>query len=38
MREEYNGGAVVLSSGEAQAGAKRFAQGTGRHGDSGRDS
>jgi enoyl-CoA hydratase len=32
-REEYDGGAVVLSSGEAQAGARRFARGAGRHGD-----
>lgn len=33
MREEFSGGSVVLSSGESQAGAKRFAQGAGRHGE-----
>ncbi|MGH7764898.1 MAG: crotonase/enoyl-CoA hydratase family protein [Candidatus Dormibacteraceae bacterium] len=32
MREESSGGAVVLSSGEAQAGARRFVEGAGRHG------
>jgi enoyl-CoA hydratase len=31
-RDEFDGGAVVLSSGEAQAGARRFAKGEGRHG------
>jgi enoyl-CoA hydratase len=32
MRAEYRGGIGVLSSGESQEGAKRFAEGTGRHG------
>ncbi|MGA8922731.1 MAG: crotonase/enoyl-CoA hydratase family protein [Candidatus Dormiibacterota bacterium] len=32
-REESGGGAVVLSSGESQAGARRFVEGVGRHGD-----
>lgn len=32
-RQEYEGAAVVLSSGESQAGARRFVQGAGRHGD-----
>jgi len=32
MREEFDGAAVVLSSGESQAGARRFVDGTGRHG------
>ena len=37
-REEYGGAAVVLSSGESQAGARRFVDGAGRHGDgSGKD-
>jgi enoyl-CoA hydratase len=33
MRAEYRGGMDVLSSGEAQAGARRFAEGEGRHGE-----
>jgi enoyl-CoA hydratase len=32
MRAEYRGGIDVLSSGESQEGAKRFAEGAGRHG------
>src|ERR1700682_5635768 len=32
MRAEHRGGLEVLSSGEAQAGARRFAEGSGRHG------
>jgi enoyl-CoA hydratase/carnithine racemase len=32
MRAEYRGGIGVLSSGESQEGAKRFARGAGRHG------
>ncbi|HUJ76940.1 MAG TPA: crotonase/enoyl-CoA hydratase family protein [bacterium] len=32
MRNEFRRGMQVLASGEAQAGAKRFAQGAGRHG------
>lgn len=32
MRQEHTGGSVVISSGEAQAGARRFAGGAGRHG------
>jgi len=32
MRAEYHGGIGVLSSGESQEGAKRFARGAGRHG------
>jgi enoyl-CoA hydratase len=32
-REEFDGAAVVLSSGESQAGARRFAEGAGRHGE-----
>jgi len=31
-RAEHRGGAEVLASGESQAGARRFAQGAGRHG------
>ena len=31
-RAEHRGGAEVLASGESQAGARRFAQGRGRHG------
>jgi enoyl-CoA hydratase len=33
MREEYRGGMDALASGEAQAGARRFAEGAGRHGE-----
>jgi len=33
MRAESRGGRDVLSSGEAQAGARRFAEGEGRHGE-----
>jgi enoyl-CoA hydratase/carnithine racemase len=33
MRSEYRGGLEVLSSGEAQVGVRRFAEGEGRHGD-----
>jgi enoyl-CoA hydratase len=32
MRAEHQGGAEVIESGESQAGAQRFAEGTGRHG------
>jgi len=32
MRAEYRGGAEVVASGEAHEGAKRFAEGRGRHG------
>ena len=32
MRTEHRGGIEVLASGEAQAGARRFAEGRGRHG------
>jgi enoyl-CoA hydratase len=32
MRAEYRGGIGVLSSGESQEGARRFAEGAGRHG------
>jgi enoyl-CoA hydratase len=32
MRAEYRGGAEVISSGEAREGARRFAEGSGRHG------
>jgi enoyl-CoA hydratase len=32
-REEAGAAAVVLSSGESQAGARRFAEGAGRHGE-----
>jgi enoyl-CoA hydratase len=32
IRAEYRGGIDVLSSGESQEGAKRFAKGAGRHG------
>jgi enoyl-CoA hydratase len=32
MRAEHKGGIEVLASGEAQAGARRFAEGRGRHG------
>jgi enoyl-CoA hydratase len=32
MRAEHRGGLEVLNSGEAQAGARRFAKGAGRHG------
>ena len=32
MRAEHTGGVDVLASGEAQAGARRFAEGRGRHG------
>jgi len=32
MRAEYRGGIGVLSSGESQEGATRFAKGAGRHG------
>lgn len=33
MRAEYRGGIEVLASGEAQAGARRFSAGEGRHGE-----
>jgi len=33
MRAEYQGGIEVIASGEAQAGARRFSEGTGRHGE-----
>jgi len=33
IRNEYRGGLDVLSSGESQAGARRFASGEGRHGE-----
>ncbi len=33
MRAEYRGGIGVLSSGESQEGARRFAEGAGRHGE-----
>jgi enoyl-CoA hydratase len=33
IRVEYRGGIDVLASGESQAGARRFSEGTGRHGD-----
>jgi enoyl-CoA hydratase len=32
MRAEYRGGAEVIATGEAQEGARRFAEGRGRHG------
>jgi len=32
MRREYGGGLDVMTSGEAQAGARRFVAGEGRHG------
>ena len=32
MRAEFRGGAAVVASGEANEGARRFAQGKGRHG------
>jgi enoyl-CoA hydratase len=32
MRAEYRGGIEVLSSGESQDGARKFAEGAGRHG------
>jgi enoyl-CoA hydratase len=32
MNAEYRGGVRVIASGEAQEGARRFAEGTGRHG------
>lgn len=32
MKEEFRGGLDVLASGEAQKGARRFAEGAGRHG------
>src|SRR5713226_5141051 len=32
MRAEYRGGIKVVESGEAQAGARRFSEGAGRHG------
>jgi enoyl-CoA hydratase len=32
MRAEYRGGIDVIASGEAQDGARRFAEGSGRHG------
>ena len=32
MRAEYRGGVELLASGEAQEGARRFAEGAGRHG------
>jgi len=34
MRAEYRGGIEALASGEAQAGARRFSEGEGRHGES----
>jgi enoyl-CoA hydratase len=33
MRAEHEGGSEVIGSGESQEGARRFAEGTGRHGD-----
>ena len=33
IQAEYDGGARVIESGESQAGAQRFAQGGGRHGE-----
>src|SRR5579872_4142175 len=33
MRAEHQAGAEVIESGESQAGAQRFAEGTGRHGE-----
>ena len=33
MRHEYRGGIEVVRSGESQAGAQRFTEGTGRHGE-----
>ena len=33
MRSEYRGGVEVLDTGQAQAGARRFSEGEGRHGD-----
>ncbi len=33
MRAEHQGGAEVIASGESQAGAQRFAEGAGRHGE-----
>ena len=32
IRAEYRGGADVIASGEALEGARRFAEGAGRHG------
>jgi enoyl-CoA hydratase len=32
-RAEFRGGSDVMASGEAQAGARRFTEGSGRHGD-----
>jgi len=32
MRAEYRGGSEVIASGEAREGARRFAEGSGRHG------
>jgi enoyl-CoA hydratase len=32
LRAEHRGGAKVIASGEAREGARRFAEGTGRHG------
>jgi enoyl-CoA hydratase len=32
MRAEYRGGIAVVESGDAQAGAQRFTEGSGRHG------
>jgi enoyl-CoA hydratase len=32
MTEEFRGGMEVIASGESQAGARRFAEGSGRHG------
>jgi 1,4-dihydroxy-2-naphthoyl-CoA synthase len=32
MRAEYRGGIEVVRSGESQAGARRFSEGAGRHG------
>jgi enoyl-CoA hydratase len=33
MRAEYRGGIEVIRSGESQAGAQRFSEGAGRHGE-----
>jgi enoyl-CoA hydratase len=33
MRAEYRGGIEVVRSGESQAGAQRFSEGAGRHGE-----
>jgi enoyl-CoA hydratase len=33
MRAEHEGGVEVIASGESQAGARRFVEGSGRHGD-----